>query len=72
PPGFAHGFLTLCDATEVLYKTTDFYAPSLERAIRWNDPTIGIDWPLTEAERSGVLVSEKDAQAVAFESAEYF
>ena len=72
PPGFAHGFLTLCDATEVLYKTTDFYAPSLERAIRWNDPTIGIDWPLTEAEKAAVLVSEKDAQAVAFEAAEYF
>jgi dTDP-4-dehydrorhamnose 3,5-epimerase len=72
PPGFAHGFLTLSEFAEVFYKTTDFYAPSLERAIKWNDATIGIDWPLTEAERTSVLVSAKDAQAVAFKDAEYF
>ncbi len=72
PPGFAHGFLTLSDSTEVLYKTTDFYAPSLERAIRWNDTTLNIDWPLTEAEKIGVTVSAKDAAAVAFKDAEYF
>ena len=72
PPGFAHGFLTLSEFAEVFYKTTDFYAPSFERAICWNDATIGIDWPLTEAERTSVLVSAKDAQAVAFKDAEYF
>lgn len=72
PPGFAHGFLTLTEFAEVFYKTTDFYAPSLERAIFWKDATLGIDWPLKEAERQDVLVSAKDAQAVAFEDAEYF
>ena len=45
PPGFAHAFLTLSDTAEFLYKTTDFYAPSAERCIRWNDPAIGIQWP---------------------------
>lgn len=45
PPGFAHGFLVLSDYAEVLYKTTDFYSPKLERSIRWDDPTIGITWP---------------------------
>jgi dTDP-4-dehydrorhamnose 3,5-epimerase len=44
PPGFAHGFVTLSDAAEFLYKTTDTYAPELERCIRWDDPAIGIDW----------------------------
>ena len=72
PPGFAHGFLTLSDATEVLYKTTDFYAPSLERAIRWDDPQLAIDWPLAPEEKVHVLVSEKDAQAPAFGHAVYF
>jgi dTDP-4-dehydrorhamnose 3,5-epimerase len=46
PPGFAHGFLALEDDTQVLYKTTDFYARDRERAIAWNDPAIGIEWPL--------------------------
>ena len=56
PAGFAHGFLALSDSTEVLYKTTDYYAPEHERCVLWNDPDIGIDWP-----RTGVpLVSEKD------------
>lgn len=45
PPGFAHGFLTLSDSAEFLYKTTDYYAPSHERCIAWNDPAIGIQWP---------------------------
>ena len=46
PPGFAHDFLVLADFAEVLYKTTDYYAPEYERCIIWNDPAIGIKWPL--------------------------
>lgn len=61
PPGMAHGFLTLSETAEFLYKTTDYYAPELERSIRWDDPAIGVDWPLT-----GVpLLSAKDASAPA-------
>lgn len=45
PPGFAHGFLTLTDTADFLYKTTAYYAPSHDRGIAWNDPAIGIDWP---------------------------
>ena len=60
PPGFAHGFLVLSEAAEFLYKTTDYYAPEYERSIRWEDPELGIDWPL-----DGALpqLSGKDAQA---------
>lgn len=46
PPGFAHGFLTLEDKTDFLYKCTDFYQPTDEHCVRWDDPTIAIDWPL--------------------------
>ena len=46
PPGFAHGFLALEDGTDFLYKCTDFYAPEHDRTLLWNDPAIGIDWPL--------------------------
>ena len=45
PEGFAHGYLVLSDAAEVLYKTTDYYAPEHERCLIWNDPEVGIDWP---------------------------
>ena len=48
PVGFAHGFLVLSDKADFLYKTTDYYAPKFERSILWNDPTIGIQWPLNE------------------------
>lgn len=58
PPGFAHGFLTLSDTAEFLYKTTDYYAPELERSIRWNDPMLAVDWPLKEP-----LLSAKDQVA---------
>lgn len=68
PPGFAHGFVTLSDTAEFLYKTTDFYAPSAERAIIWNDPTIGVDWGY-----DGTLVlSGKDQQALPLAQAEVF
>jgi dTDP-4-dehydrorhamnose 3,5-epimerase len=46
PPGFAHGFLVLSDSADFLYKTTDYYAPQAERSVLWNDPAIGITWPL--------------------------
>jgi dTDP-4-dehydrorhamnose 3,5-epimerase len=49
PPGFAHGFVVLSDYAEFLYKTTDYYTPSAERCIRWDDPDLAIDWKLTEA-----------------------
>ena len=50
PAGFAHGFLTLTDGAEVLYKVTDDYAPEAEGGLAWNDPQIGIDWPIAKAE----------------------
>lgn len=46
PPGFAHGFLTLSESADFLYKTTDYYAPAHERCIAWNDPALEIEWPL--------------------------
>jgi len=46
PPGFAHGFLVTSDTADFLYKTTDYYAPEFERCVAWNDPAIGIEWPL--------------------------
>lgn len=49
PEGFAHGFVVLSDVAEFLYKTTDYYNPAAERCIRWDDPTLAIDWQLTEA-----------------------
>ena len=59
PPGFAHGFLVLSDSADFLYKTTDYYAPEHERAILWNDPAIGIAWPLA----AEPLLSVKDKAA---------
>ncbi|KIA82253.1 dTDP-4-dehydrorhamnose 3,5-epimerase [Chromobacterium piscinae] len=64
PPGFAHGFLTLSDNTEFLYKTTDYWFKDLERAIAWNDPTLAIDWPLQQPP----VLSAKDQEAPLFTS----
>lgn len=58
PRGFAHGFITLTDNVEVQYKADNLYAPDYDGNIRWNDPNIGVDWPL-----SPVVLSEKDAAA---------
>ena len=70
PPGFAHGFLSLEDDTEFLYKCTDFYAPEHEFALLWNDPALAIDWPLA---RVGTLVlSAKDQAAVPLAQARTF
>lgn len=61
PPGFAHGFLALDDGTTVLYKATDFYAPTQERTLLWNDPVLGIEWPLAQVGgMDKVIVSDKD------------
>ena len=64
PPGFAHGFLVLSDSAEFLYKTTDYYAPALERCIRWDDPALAIAWPLS----APPVLSAKDQCGVAFDS----
>jgi dTDP-4-dehydrorhamnose 3,5-epimerase len=68
PPGFAHGFLVTSDSAEFLYKTTDYYAPEFERSILWNDPTIGIEWPLT----GEPLLSNKDKIGKLLDEAEVF
>lgn len=68
PEGFAHGFLTLEDETDVVYKCTDFYDPAGERAIVWNDPDLKIKWPLDEPP----IVSAKDASSPTFKTAPTF
>lgn len=62
PPGFAHGFLVLSETAEFLYKTTEYYAPAYERCIAWNDPMLGIVWPI----KGYPVLSDKDAGASAF------
>lgn len=57
PPGFAHGYLTLEDDCEVIYKVTDYYAPACDRGLAWDDPALAIDWGISEAE---VILSDKD------------
>jgi len=68
PPGFAHGFLTLEDNTEFLYKTTDFYYPEHEKCLIWNDPSIGIKWP----EINNLKLSNKDLSGDPFYAATFF
>ena len=70
PEGFAHGFLVLSDSAEVLYKTTRGYHPSGERCILWNDPTLGIAWPLDDLDGIAAAVSAKDAQGSLFIAAD--
>jgi dTDP-4-dehydrorhamnose 3,5-epimerase len=59
PAGFAHGFVTLTETVEVLYKTTDYYAPECEDGLAWDDPAVGIDWPL---DPSQVFTNARDGQ----------
>ena len=63
PTGFAHGFLTLSDAAEVQYKASGFWNRDWERSLRWDDPALGIQWPLQDAEVSAPLLASKDAVA---------
>jgi len=70
PPGFAHGYLTLSDTADFLYRCTDFYAPIHEHSIRWDDPEIGVKWPL--APGVAPKVSGKDAAASRFRDAVCF
>lgn len=68
PEGFGHGFITLSDTAEFLYKTTNYYSPEHERSIRWDDEEIGIRWPLEVAP----VLSEKDSDCPVFNNAEVF
>ncbi len=69
PPGFAHGFLALEDNTLFSYKCTDYYHPTAERTLLWNDPEIGIVWPL---DGKAPVISEKDARGTLFADAEVY
>jgi dTDP-4-dehydrorhamnose 3,5-epimerase len=60
PAGFAHGFLTLSEEAEVLYKTSDFWSQSCERAIRWDDPQLQVAWPLEDLAGAAPHLSMKD------------
>jgi dTDP-4-dehydrorhamnose 3,5-epimerase len=70
PPGFAHGFYVLSEQAEVLYKTTDYYAPQFERTLLWNDPDVGIEWPISPHHLP--FLSPKDAQGKLLSEAEVF
>ena len=72
PEGFAHGFLVLSETAEVLYKTTRGYFPAGERTLLWNDPGLGISWPLKELGGAEVAVSGKDAQGLPLNQADLF
>jgi dTDP-4-dehydrorhamnose 3,5-epimerase len=68
PPGFAHGFLVLSPKVDVVYKTTEYYAPETERCVRYDDPDIGIEWPLAGAP----VLSERDRAAPPLAAADVF
>lgn len=69
PPGFGHGFLVLSESADVLYKASDYYAPEHERSLLWNDPAVGIDWPLDGIEP---LLSAKDAAGLPLAQCEVY
>jgi len=68
PPGFAHGFLTLSNTAEFLYKTTHYYSPEHEHCLLWNDPSLAIDWPID----GEPVLAAKDAAALSLASVELF
>lgn len=68
PPGFAHGFYVTSDIAEVLYKASDYYAPEHERSMLWNDPALGIEWPLA----GEPLLSDKDRKGMPLSEAEVY
>jgi dTDP-4-dehydrorhamnose 3,5-epimerase len=68
PPGFAHGFCVTSDVAEFLYKTTDYWNPIHERTLLWNDPQLGIDWPLS----APPILAPKDAAGTPFAAAETY
>ncbi|MGH8150557.1 MAG: dTDP-4-dehydrorhamnose 3,5-epimerase family protein, partial [Steroidobacteraceae bacterium] len=70
PPGFAHGYLVLSESADFLYKVTDFWAAQHERAIRWDDPEVGVRWPLPAGAQP--VLSEKDRAAVPLREAEIY
>lgn len=70
PPGFAHGFYVLSEWAEVIYKTSDYYAPEMERTLLWNDPQINIQWPLIEGQAP--ILSDKDARGLPLAQAPTF
>jgi dTDP-4-dehydrorhamnose 3,5-epimerase len=70
PPGFAHGFLVTSSWAEVVYKVSDFYSPEWERTLRWDDPTVGIHWPLPPGTLP--LLSPKDARGASLAEAEVY
>jgi dTDP-4-dehydrorhamnose 3,5-epimerase len=70
PPGFAHGFYVLSDWAEVLYKATDYYSPEWERTLLWNDPALGIRWPIPPGLEP--ILSSKDASGVRLADAEVY
>ena len=70
PEGFAHGFYVMSEWAEVLYKTTDYYAPAWERSLLWSDPALGIKWPLLDGQTP--ILSEKDSQGKSLSEADLF
>jgi dTDP-4-dehydrorhamnose 3,5-epimerase len=72
PEGFGHAFLVVSESAEFLYKTTDYYAPSAERCIVWDDPTLAIDWPLPRLQGAAVQLSAKDQQGRRFSEADVY
>jgi len=70
PPGFAHGFYVTSEKADILYKATDYYAPQWERSLLWNDPMLGIHWPIIKDEIP--ILSEKDRQGVLLSDAETY
>jgi dTDP-4-dehydrorhamnose 3,5-epimerase len=70
PPGFAHGFYVMSESADFLYKCTDFYAPEYDRSLRWDDPTVGIEWPLVND--AAPTISAKDEAGKHWQEADKF